>query len=46
MTRENIVRQMWDLRRRVEWLEQRAGLPPIKVGEKRKMERVGHVPAK
>ena len=44
-TPENLLRQLWDLRRRVEWLEQRAGLPPIKVGQKRRdadvMERAG-----
>lgn len=34
-TQENLLRQLWDLRRRVEWLEQRAGLPPIKVGTPR-----------
>lgn len=44
MTRENIVRQLWDLRRRVEWLEQRAGLPPMKVGDKRGTERAGLPP--
>ena len=38
LTRENLLRQVWDLRRRVEWLEQRAGLPPLKVGQRRSGE--------
>lgn len=37
-SRDNLLRQIWDLRRRVEWLEQRAGLPPLKVGNRRAAE--------
>ncbi len=33
-SRENLLRQVWDLRRRIEWLEQRAGFPPILTGKK------------
>lgn len=42
-TKENLLRQLWDLRRRVEWLEQRAGFPPIKVGGLRTVGPTGRV---
>ena len=33
-TRDQVQRQVWDLRRRIEWLEQRAGFPPVVLGRK------------
>lgn len=45
-SRENLLRQIWDLRRRVEWLEQRAGLPAILLGKQPTGRDMPEIPAR